>query len=101
MQIIARAKAAVQGGANHIVKRSPDTDLLVLLLHHRSAIGSKEISLPMGKEDKHSDLTRYIPVHATFDRLEKKEVNILMSVCCLTGCDTVSSFWGMKKQHSG
>ena len=49
-------------GSNHIVVSSPDTD---------PAIGAKEIFLPTGMEWKHSDRTRYIPVHLIFDRLGK------------------------------
>lgn len=99
-RIVLHAKAASETGANHIVINSPDTDVLVLLLHHRTLICASEIFFLTGREGKHASLTRYIPIHTIFEKLQKNQHNILLSVYCLTGCDTVSSFRGHgKKLH--
>ena len=92
------ARVAAENGADHIVISSPDMDVLVLLLHHRSAISASEVFFFTGREGKHADLTRYIPVHQIHDTLANSQLNILLSVYCLTGCDTVSSFWGHGKK---
>jgi len=92
------ARVAAENGADHIVISSPDTDVLVLLLHHRPAISASEVFFFTGREGKHADLTRYIPVHQIHDSLETSQLNILLPVYCLTGCDTISSFWGHGKK---
>lgn len=92
------AQVAAENGADHIVISSPDTDVLVLLLHHRPAISASEVFFFTGREGKHADLTRYIPVHQIHDSLETSQLNILLPVYCLTGCDTISSFWGHGKK---
>jgi len=89
------ARVAAKSGADHIVISSPDTDVLVLLLHHRPAIS--EVFFFTGTEEKHADLTRYIPVQI-HDSLETSQLNILLPVYYLTGCDTISSFWGIARR---
>jgi len=51
-----------------------------------------------GRQGKHAGLSRYIPVHQIHDSLETSQLNILLPVYCLTGCDTISSFWGHSKK---
>ena len=97
-RIVVHAKTAAQIGAEHIVVCSPDTDVLVLLVHHYTTIAAKEIFLLTGRVGRRASLTRYIPVHRIYENLEKKQHNIMLSVYCLTGCDTVSSFRGHGKR---
>ena len=97
-RIILHAVAAADNGANTIVVRSPDTDVLVLLLHHRPAIKAKEIFFLTGRDGKHTQLTRYIAVHTIYSLLETEQHRILLSAYCLTGCDTVSAFFGHGKR---
>jgi hypothetical protein len=42
-RIVLHAIAAAENGAQTVVVRSPDTDILALLVHHRPAIKAKEI----------------------------------------------------------
>ena len=50
-----------------------------------------------GRDRNHTQLTCYIPVHAIYDHVTIKQEKILLSVYCLTGCDTVSAFFGHGK----
>ena len=97
-RIVLHSAAAAENGAQTVVVHSPDTDVLVLLVHHRPAIKAKEIFFMTGREGKHTQLTRYIPVHTIYDLLSMEQQKILLSVYCLTGCDTVSSFFGHGKR---
>lgn len=80
--------------------RSPDTDVLVLLLHHRAVeiITAKEVFFLTGRDGKHTQLSRYI--HSIYELLSTMQLRILLSVYCLTGCDTVSSFHGHGKRSA-
>lgn len=84
-----RIPVVAENGADHIVVSSPDTDILVLLLYHHPAISAKEIFLLMGRQEKNVNLTQFIPTHQLYNKLEKMQYNILLSVYC---CDTVSLF---------
>ena len=46
-----------------MIVRSPDTDVLVLLVHHRPAIKAKEIYFMTGVQGKNTNLKRVILVH--------------------------------------
>jgi hypothetical protein len=97
-RLILHAAAAAEEGAHTVVVHSPDTDVLVLLIHHRPAIKAKEIYFLTGRDGKHTQLTGYIPVHTIYDLLSTEQQKIILSVYCLTGCDTVSSFFGHGKR---
>ena len=96
-RLILHGIAAADEGANIIVVRSPDTDVLVLLLHHRPAIHAEEIYFLTGHEGVHSNSTRYIPVHILYKQLTPLQHNIMIDVYALTGCDTTLSFHGHGK----
>ena len=53
------ARVAAENGADHIVISSPDTDVLVLLLHHLPAISASKVFFFTRTEEKHADLTHY------------------------------------------
>ncbi len=52
-----------------IVVLSPDTDVLVLLLHHRPIIKSAMLFMLTRKEGKNTDLSRFIPIHTVYKML--------------------------------
>ena len=81
--VVVRTKAAAEKGAEHIVVDTPDTDVLVLLLHHHTTVGSREIFILTGREGKHAHLVRYIPIHKIYEKLEKKQHDIMLPVYCL------------------
>lgn len=99
-RMILHAIYAANNGTTNIVVNSPDTDVLVLLVHHRPVIKAQQIFMLTGREGKHSDLTRYIPVHVLFTKLTTNQLGILLPVYCLTGCDTVSAFHGHGKRKA-
>ena len=96
-RIILHAISASKNGAQTLVIQSPDTDVLVLLLHHRAAISAKNIYFATGHEGKHASLKRYIPVHTLYQLLKPSQHAIMLSVYCLTGCDSTSAFYGHGK----
>ena len=87
-RIVLHASVAANQGANRIIVKGPDRDVLVLLLHHRAKIVAKEIFFLTGRMVTHVDMKRFIPVHRLFDRLTHEQHRILIVVYCLTGCDT-------------
>ena len=97
-RMIVHATYAVQQGAQNVVVCSPDTDVLVLLLHHLSSIPAINVFLKTGRDGKHSSFKRYIPVHIIYKKLSEEQLNIMLSVYCITGCDTTSSFYGHGKR---
>ena len=97
-RIVLHASVAANQGANRIIVRSSDTDVLVLLLHHRAKIVAKDIFFLTGRMGTHDDVKRFIPVYRLFYRLTHEQHRILIVVYCLTGCDTCSAFFGIGKK---
>ena len=97
-RIVLHAIYADNNASEKIEVRSPDTDVLVLQLHHTTEIHTKEISFRTGTQGKHTNLSRYIPVHILFEELSRKQHNILLSVYCRRGCATTISFRGSGKK---
>ena len=99
-RIILHAITAAESGVNVIVINSPDTDVMVLLLHHRTSIRANEIYFMTGRQGKYIKLTRFIPIHVIFNMLSCMVVRLLLSVYCLTGCDTVSVFLWLGEEQA-
>ena len=67
--------------------------------YHTCVYSEKQIFLLTGREGSILlNLSRFIPIHEIYDKLEKMRHNILLFVYCLAGCDTVNSFWGYGKK---
>ena len=94
----ANTGAKTDTGAKTIVISSPDTDVLVLLIIHRVSIAADKIYLLTGHISNHT--RRYIPIHTIFDTLSRSQLNILLQIYCITGCDTVSGFYGHGKARA-
>ena len=43
-----------------------------------------------GQTGKHKYLSRFIPIHHLCDFLSENQVQIMLQIYCLTGCDTTS-----------
>ena len=97
-RMILHATVASNNGAARIIVNSHDTDVMVLLLHHRPYICAKALFFLTGRTGTHVDLRLYIPVHSLFDKLTKEQHNILLPVYCLTGCNTCNSLFGKGKK---
>ena len=91
------ARYEVENGAQNIVVDSPDTDVCVLLVHHFSAIGCASIFFHTGCTCVHTDPSRYVPVHDIHSELTQSQLNVLLPVYCITGCDTCSFIRGKGK----
>lgn len=62
---------------------SPDPDILILLLHHRQNIATKEIFVHTRIVGLNTDLNPYMPIYKLYDILTKKLQTILLPVFCL------------------
>jgi hypothetical protein len=86
----------VQG---RIVVKSPDTDVLVLLVHYFPKMkNSSELWFQTGLITSTKDYRRYIPIHELCKSLSSVVCEILPAAYALTGCDTTSSFFGIGKK---
>ena len=50
-----------------------------------------------GHVGKHASLKRYIPVHDIYQQFSAEQHRIMLSIYCITGCDTTSAFYGHGK----
>ncbi len=89
---------AVNNGAKVLIIRSNDTDVLVLLIHHFPVINAEKIYLIVGVKGRHTDNTRSIAVHDIYRKLTPAQQAVIIPVYCITGYDTVSSFYGIGKR---
>ena len=86
----------VQG---RIVVKSPDTDLLVHLVHYFPKMKNpSELWFQTGLITSTKDYRRYIPIHELCKSLSSVVCEILPAAYALTGCDTTSSFFGIGKK---
>lgn len=85
-------------GAKRLVLVSPDTDVLLLLLHHFFDLGVLELFFKTGRTTTYVNYTRFIPIHILVEYLTTEQRQILLSVYCLTGCDTCSALFGIGKK---
>ena len=86
----------VQG---RIVVKSPDTDVLVLLVHYFPKMKNpSELWFQTGLITSTKDYRRYIPIHELCKSLSSVVCAILPADYALTGCDTTSSFFGIGKK---
>jgi hypothetical protein len=85
----------VQG---RIVVKSPDTDVLVHLVHYFPTMkNTSELWFQTGLIPSTKDCRRYIPVHELCKSLSSVVCEILPAAHAVTGCDTTSSFFGIGK----
>ena len=99
-RIILHCVHASRGGVQTTVVCSPDTDFIVLLLHHREEIHSREIYFVTGKNERRTNQVHLVSVHEVFQSLTAPQPNILLPVYCMTGCNSVSSFRGHGKKSA-
>ena len=84
--------------ATRVVLVSPDTDVLVLLIHHFSELGVSELYFKTGRTSIYANYTRFIPVHQLHDCLTEDQRLIMLTVYCLTGCDSCSALFSIGKK---
>ena len=84
--------------ANRVVLVSPDTDVLVLLIHHFSELGVSELYFKTGRTSIYANYTRFIPVHQLCENMTEEQRHVLLSVYCLTGCDSCSALFSIGKK---
>lgn len=85
--------------SGRLIVQTPDTDVLVLLVYYFEKMDAfKECWMETGSSTKTLDLRRYIPVHEIAVALGSALCEALPCIHALTGCDTVSSFFGIGKK---
>ena len=63
----------VQDNLQKTVVWTPDTDVLLLLLHHKDALMCPEVYMFTGREGKHVSSRRFIPVHELYTAMSPQE----------------------------
>ena len=88
-----------KGTRGRTVVQASDTDVLVLLLHYFSQLkATEELWMFSGRTTPLTDKRRYIGVHAIYGVMGEAFCRILPAVHSISGCDTVSSFFGIGKK---
>lgn len=73
--------------------------MLVLLLRYRHSLANTvEVWMETGGTSKHTNHHRYIPVHEIATKIGPSLCESLPAAHALSGCDTVSSFFGVGKK---
>ena len=84
--------------SGRIVLQTPDTDVMVLLVHYMPQMQAvTEVCMETGRITRTLDLRRRIPIHDIADSFGSAICSILPAVHALTGCDMVSSLFGVGK----
>jgi hypothetical protein len=85
--------------AGCVVVQSPDTDVMVLLVHCMSQMKAiREVWLETGTVTRTLDLCRMIPINNIATSIGPDVCSVLPAVHALTGCDSVSHFSGVGKK---
>ena len=95
----ALTKFHAKGYNGRIVVKSPDTDVLVLLVHYFPQMcNTCELWFQTGSISTTKDGRRYIPVHEICNCLSSVICNVLPAAHAITGFDTTSAFFGIGKK---
>ena len=97
-RLLLHAHYESNNGSGSVVIVSPDTDVLVLCMHHFDTLGIKNLYFKTGRKLVHIDSIRYIPVHTIHHCLSVNQRNIMLQVYCITGCDTCCAFYEIWKK---
>ena len=88
-----------KNASGRIVIKSPDTDVMVLLVHYMpQMLAVSEVWMETGRITKTLDVRRMIPIHDIANSVGSATCTILPECHALTGCDTVSSLYGVGKK---
>ena len=98
-RMILHVKHGGSQNATRVVLVSPDTDVLVLLIHHFSELGVNELYFKTGRTSIYANYTRFIPVHQLRDCLTEDQSLILLTLYCLTGCDSCSALYSIGRKN--
>ncbi len=83
-----------------IVVKSPDTDVLVLLVHYFPQMRNTcELWFQTGSISTTKDSRSYIPVHEICNCLSSVICNVLPAAHAITGCDTTSAFLALVRNQ--
>ena len=87
------------GVRGNVIIKSADTDVLVLAVHYFPKMDHIDgMWIETGVITSSTDKRRYIPVHAICASLGRDFCHILPAVHAVTGCDSVSSLFGIGKK---
>ena len=93
--IFLHAAHCAKQGYKKICIKTVDTDVVIIAISHFESLGIEELWIDFGTGNKF----RKIPVHDIAKALGSK-AKALMMFHALTGCDTVSSFYGKGKKSA-
>ena len=80
---------AILKGFSRIVVLSNDTDVFIVILHYMNTFvknGLKQLWLKYGT----GSTSRYLPMHALFEKIGIDLCSVLLKAHILTGCDITS-----------
>ena len=88
---------SISNSADSLVVYARDTDILVLLLAHFEKMPCKNLWLKAGTYKK----PKYFPIHELHQDLPKSQTESILAFHPITGCDSVSFCWSLKKNLLG
>ena len=95
----ADADFAARGVQGTVVIRSPDTSVLVLAVNYFSKVANTvKMWLETGTITSTTDKCRVVPVHSICAAVCPQFCNVRPAIHSLTGCDSVSSLFGIGKK---
>ena len=88
-----------RGVQGRIIVSSSDTDVMILFVHYFPQMkNTSEVWMRIGRATSTADKRRYVPIHTISESLGDTFCKILPALHCLTGCDSVSSFFRIGKR---
>ena len=95
----ADADFAARGVQGTVINRSPDTDVLVLAVNYfPNMTKTVKLWLETGTITSTTDKRLFVPVHSICTAVGPQFCNVLPAMHSLTGCDSVSSLFGIGKK---
>lgn len=91
-RLVLHAAHAGNVGHSHVVIKSPDTDVALLAMAHRSQINGTVLFLTGNKHRR-----RYVNLSQIGRKLGPQVCRVLLGMHALTGCDSTSAFVGKGK----
>lgn len=93
-RIFLHVQNAVNSGCENVIIRTVDTDVVAIALSCFSELNAKELWVAFGTGSNF----RMIPIHSIHQNIGRVKSSVMHIFHAITGCDTVSFFYGKKKK---